>query len=143
VLDEAGAVLQQSPMLYTNRIGLPIRLVITPGQTYDIQHADMMVEGICAWAMLLEDKAYDGNSIRSRLHQQGAFANIPARASRKGLVVFNPHLYKARNVIERFFNKLRYFPRIDTRYDKLGSAFPAMIKLAAIRLYLRACGSTA
>jgi transposase len=93
--------------------------------------------GIGAGAMVLADKAYDASAIRSQLHQQGVFVNIPARAGRKEPVVFSPHLYKARNVIERFFNKLKYFRRIATRYDKLGSTFLAMIKLAAIRVYLR------
>jgi len=63
----------------TNRAGLPIRLAITPGQTHDIQPAHAMLEGIGSGAMLLADKAYDANAIRSQLHQQGVFANIPAR----------------------------------------------------------------
>jgi len=135
----------------TNRAGLPIRLAITPGQTHDIQPAHAMLEGIGSGAMLLADKAYDANAIRSQLRQQGVFANIQARAGRKEPVVFSPHLYKARNVIERFFNKLTFFGAsppvmpvlgLDPR-NKLGSTFLAMIKLAAIRLYLRAYDSTA
>jgi len=101
-----------------------------------------MLNGIGAGAVLLADKAYDASTLRSQLHQQGVFANIPARAGRKEPVVFSPHLYKARNVIERFFNKIIFFRRIATRYDKLGSTFLAMIKLAAIRLFLRAYEST-
>ena len=40
-------------------------------------------------------------------------------------------------------NKLKYFRRIATRYDKLGSAYLAMIKLACIRIRLRHYESTA
>ncbi len=43
----------------------------------------------------------------------------------------------------RFFNKIKYFRRLATRYDKLGSSFLAMLKLAAIRLWLRHNESTA
>ena len=50
---------------------------------------------------------------------------------------------KARNMVERFFNKIKYFRRIATRYDKLGSCYMAMIKLAAIRIRLRFYESTA
>jgi len=70
-----------------------------------------MLEGIGAGAMVRADKAYDASALRSQLYQQGVFANIPARAGRKERVVFTPHLYKARNVIERFFNKLKWTPR--------------------------------
>jgi len=100
----------------TNRAGLPIRLAITPGQTHDIQPAHAMLEGIGAGAMLLADKAYDASAIRNQLRQQGVFANIQARAGRKEPVVFSPHLYKARHVIARFFNKLKFFRQIATRF---------------------------
>jgi transposase len=52
-------------------------------------------------------------------------------------------LYKKRNAIERFFNKLKYCRKIATRYDKLMSTFLAMLKLATIRIWLRHKESTA
>ena len=51
-------------------------------------------------------------------------------------------LYRERNLIERFFSKLKHFRRVATRYDKLASNFLAMIQLASIRLWLRAYEST-
>jgi transposase len=96
-----------------------------------------------AGQMLLADKAYDADWIRALVNERGAWANIPPKSNRKNPVCFSPHLYKARNQIERFFNKLKYFRRIATRYDKLGTTFLAMVKLAAIRLRLRVCESTA
>ena len=56
---------------------------------------------------------------------------------------FSKTLYKHRNLVELFFNKIKYFKRLTTRYDKLGSCFLAMLKLAAIRLWLRHNESTA
>ncbi len=67
--------------------------------------------------------------------------HIP-KSKRKSPVCFSPWLYKQRNLVERFFNKLKYCCRIATRYDKLGSAFLAIIKLACIRIRLRANEST-
>ena len=93
--------------------------------------------------MVLADKAYDADWLRSMVMEQGAWANIPPRSNRKDPICFSPFLYKDRNAVERFFNKLKYFRRIATRYDKLGSTFLAMVKLAAIRLRLRAYESTA
>lgn len=48
-----------------------------------------------------------------------------------------------RNLIGRFFSKLKHFRRIATRYDKLAANFLAMVQLASMRLWLRAYESTA
>lgn len=68
------------------------------------------------------------------VHEKGAWAAIPPRFNRKDSRCFSSHLYKARNVIERFFNRLKYLSRVATRYDKLGSTFLAMVKFPATRL---------
>lgn len=86
--------------------------------------------------MLLADRTYDANWTRNLLNERGAWANIPPKRYRKQKAVFNPYLYKARNKMEGFFNKLKYFRRIATRYDKLGSTYLAMVKLAALRIRL-------
>ncbi len=94
-------------------------------------------------AMILADKAYDANAIREMIDGQGAWANIPPKSNRKDPICFSPHLYKARNLVERFFNKIKHFRRIATRYDKLAANYMVMIKLASIRVWLRAYESTA
>jgi transposase len=127
----------------TDGRGLPVRLAITPGQQHDATVAVDLLDDMKAGQMLLADKAYDAGWIREMVSERGAWANIPPRFNRKDPICFSPYLYKARNQIERFFNKLKYFRRIATRYDKLGSTFLAMVKLAAIRLKLRAYESTA
>jgi transposase len=63
-------------------------------------------------------------------------ANIPPRRTRKGPICFSPFLYRARNRIERFFNRIKQCRRIATRYDKLAENFLAFVKLAAIRLWV-------
>jgi len=72
-----------------------------------VHAAPLLLDRLGAGAMLLADKAYHASNIRSQLHQQGVFANIPVRAGRKEPIVFSPHLYKARNAIEGFFKKFR------------------------------------
>ena len=120
-----------------------MRLAITPGQQHDATVAAELLDDMRAGQMLLADKAYDADWIREMLNERGAWANIPPRSNRKDPICFSPWLYKARNQVERFFNKLRYFRRIATRYDKLGATFLAMVKLASIRLRLRAYEPTA
>ena len=55
---------------------------------------------------------------------------------------FNPHLYRARNLVERFSNKIKQCRRIATRYDKLAANYLAFVQLASIRLWLRVNEST-
>ncbi len=117
---------------------MPVKFVIMPGNTHDIQAAAQLLADIRKGQMVLGDKAYDANWLRG-----GGWANIPPKTLRKSPICFSPWLYKQRNLVERFFNKLKYYRRIATRYDKLGSAFAAMIKLACIRIRLRHYQSTA
>ena len=123
--------------------GLPIRLGLTPGQAYDGEAAMELLNALPEDAMVLADKAYDANAIREMIDGQGAWANIPPKSNRKDPICFSPHLHKARNLVERFFNKIKHFRRIATRYDKLAANYMAMIKLASIRVWLRAYESTA
>ena len=123
--------------------GLPIRLGLTPGQAYDGESAMDLLNALPENAMVLADKAYDANAIREMIDGQGAWANIPPKSNRKDPICFSPHLYKARNLVERFFNKIKHFRRIATRYDKLAANYMAMLKLASIRVWLRAYESTA
>ena len=127
----------------TDNDGLPVKLVITPGQTHDIQAAAEPLKDIHKGQMLLADRAYDADWLRDRVFEQGGRANVPLKANRTSSICFSPWLYIQRNLVERFFNKLTYYRRIATRYDKLGSSFLAMVKLACIRLRLRHYESTA
>ena len=67
----------------------------------------------------------------------GAAPNIPPMVHRRRKPCFSPVLYRARNRIERFFNRIKHFRRLATRYEKHASNFLAMLKLAAVHLWLR------
>ena len=125
------------------RHGLPVRLAVTPGQAHDGHSAAILLNDLPENAVILADKAYDADWIREHIEAQGAAPNIPDKVNRKHRHCFSRALYKERNLIERFFNKIKQFRRIATRYEKLGANFLAMAKLAAIRVWLRAIESTA
>jgi transposase len=80
--------------------------------------------------------------IRTLVRQHGAWANIPPKSNRKEALTFSPYLYRARNLVERFFNKIKHCRRVATRYDKLAANYLAFIQLASIRLWLRIDEST-
>lgn len=123
--------------------GLPIRRSFTAGQSHDGQAADDMLDRVATGIIVLADKAYDADRIRASLREQGAFANIPPKATRRSKPYLSTWLYRERNLIERFFSKLKHFRRAATRYDKLAANFLAMVQLASIRPWLRAYESTA
>jgi transposase len=68
--------------------------------------------------------------------------NIPPRCNRNEPICFSPYLYRARNLVERFFNRIKQCRRIATRYDKLAANYLAFVQLASIRLWLRVNEST-
>ena len=80
---------------------------------------------------------YDADWIRALAARKGAQANIPPRCNRSEPICFSPYLYRARNLVERFFNKIKHCRRVATRYDKLAANYVAFVQLASIRLWLR------
>ena len=84
--------------------------------------------------MLLADRGYDADWIRAFAIQRGAWANVPPRCNRREPICFKSHLYRGRNLVERFFNKNKQCRRVATRYDKLAANYLAFIQLASIRL---------
>jgi transposase len=117
--------------------GRPIRIALTPGQAHDTTAAEELLADLKPGTTLLADKAYDSNAIREQAQDQGVWANIPPKSNRKGSFVFSAWLYRYRNLVERFFNKLKQFRGIATRYDKDPENFLAAIKLASARIWIR------
>jgi len=123
--------------------GRPLCLLISPGEVHDVTCAEALLEGLEQCAVVIADKGYDADRVRTHIRAQGAIPNIPNRANRKTKFRWKKTIYRERNHVERFFNKLKQFRRIATRYDKLGATFFAFIKLAAVRIWLRSIESTA
>lgn len=117
--------------------GLPIVLKLTPGQAHDGRSATDMLDGLGPGQTLLADRAYDSNALRAAMLEQGAFANIKPLSRRKEVPVFSPYLYRERNRVERFFNRIKHFRAVATRFEKDPENYLALVKLAAIRIRLR------
>jgi transposase len=121
----------------TDARGLPIKILLTPGQAHDLLGADTLLIDLGEGDVLLGDKAYDADWLRQRIEAQGAAPNIPDKSNRKERHCFSKTLYKERNRVERFFNKIKHFRRIATRFEKHAQNYLAMIKLASIRIWMR------
>jgi transposase len=117
--------------------GLPVALMLSEGQAYHGKSAVDMLETVRAGTILLADRAYDSNELRELIAARGAWANIRPMPQRLDPPAFSRWLYKQRNAVERFFNKLKHFRAIATRYDKRDDNYLASIKLASLRIWLR------
>ena len=122
--------------------GLPMRLALTAGEAHDNRLAGKLLSRLKSGTMLLADRGYDADWIRALVRKHGAWANIPPKRNRTEALCFSPYLYRARNLVERFFNKIKHCRRVATRYDKLAANYLAFVQLASIRLWLRVNDST-
>jgi transposase len=102
---------------------------------HDIQGARALLAVVTAPGCLIGDKAYDANDVRAHLAAHGSTAVISPMPTRRTSVPFDPETYKARNIIERAFNRLKDWRAIATRYDKKASNFLAGVCLAAAVTY--------
>ena len=113
------------------------RLKLTEGQAHDGRSAADMLGGLGAGQILLADRAYDSDALRQTMTARGAWANIKPMARRVDKPAFSPFLYRYRNLVERFFNKLKHFRAVATRYEKHAANYLALVKLAATRIWMR------
>ena len=97
--------------------GLPISLKLSAGQAHDGRSAADMLDHLGAGQVLLADAAYDSDALRTALSNRGAWANIKPTPRRKAAPPFSTYLYRYRNRVERFFNKLKHFRAVATRYE--------------------------
>jgi transposase len=116
-------------------LGNPVALMLTPGQAHDLACAEPLIDNADPNA-LLADKAYDADPFIDTLTQRGITPVIPPKANRKTPRACDFALYCERNLVERFFNQLKHFRAIATRYDKLARNFLAGVQLAAAMILL-------
>jgi len=117
--------------------GNPIVLKLTEGQAHDGRSAADMLDGIGAGQILLADRAYDSDALRETLAARGAWANVKPMPRRVNIPAFSAFLYRYRNLVERFFNKIKHFRAVATRFEKHDANYLALVKLAAARIWMR------
>ena len=62
---------------------------------------------------MIADRAYDADSFIGKMRAFGAEAVIPTRHNRVEQREYDRHWYKNRNLVERFFNRIKQFRRAD------------------------------
>lgn len=117
--------------------GLPIALKLTEGQAHDGKSGEDMLAALPRDCILLADRGYDSDALRAKIAAQGAYVNIRPLDNRVYPPAFSPRVYKLRNRVERFFNRIKHFRAVATRFDRHDPNFMASVKLAAIRIWMR------
>jgi len=115
-------------------------LLLTAGNVNDCSAFDPLYQAVEAENVLRQaaaDKGYDSDAIRETLATDGIEPVIPPKSNRKQPLAYDRQTYRERNRVERFFNKLKHFRRIATRYDKFQATFTAFIHLASAFMAIR------
>ena len=117
--------------------GNPITLKLSEGQAHDGRSAADLLDTVQAGHILLADRGYDSDALRSKMAERGAWANIKPMPNRVNVPAFSPWLYRYRNLVERFFGKLKHFRAVATRFEKHDLNYLGLVKLAAARIWMR------
>jgi len=119
-------------------LGNPVGFVLSPGNDHDSTHAEKLLDKVeIKGSNVLGDRAYDADAILEYLNKRGAVAVIPSKANRTVQRETDWWLYKERHLVECFFQKIKWFRRVATRYDKSDDAFLGFVYLAAICILLK------
>ena len=118
-------------------LGNPVKFLLSAGNDNDCVHAIELLENVeLCGSNVLADRAYGARSIREYITEHGAHYVIPPQNNVSNPWPVDWYLYKERHLIECFFQKIKWFRRIATRYDKLDASFLAFVYLAAIAILL-------
>jgi transposase len=117
-------------------LGYPLRFQLTAGQAHDITQAQALVAGF-KFERVIADRGYSSQAFVESLLQRGSDYVIPPHQRAKQPRDFDRHLYRERHLVECFFNKLKHFRRLFSRFDKRADRFLAFLHLSAALIWLR------
>ena len=117
-------------------LGNPLRFLLTGGQRHDITQADDLIAEF-DFERVIADRSYDADEFLSLIAEKEAEAVIPPRKNRKEQREYDHHLYKERHLIECFFNKIKHYRRLFSRFEKLDQRLLGFLSLAGTLIWLR------
>ena len=123
--------------------GLPVAITLSPGQAADKAAVAALLAAHPAPGDVVADRGYDARAVLDLIAARGGRGHIPTQRDRKVQRRVDPALYRQRNLVERFFSKLKQFRRVATRYEKTAANYLAAVLMACTRLRTRAYESAA
>lgn len=128
--------------MVTDALGLPLAFRVTAGQRHDITAAEPLLKALPAVTRssieaVLADKGYDSDAFIEAIVALEAQPVIPSRKGRKAPRDYDKELYKERNLVERFFNRIKHYRRVATRYEKSVQNYVSFLHVVSIMAWLR------
>ncbi len=111
-------------------------MLLTAANESDVAQAETLLADH-APEVVIADKGYDKKALVEAIEARGAAAVIPTLANRKEQREIDPHLYRERNVCERFWARAKQYRRVCTRYEKKAANSLAFVKVAAMMVMLK------
>ena len=121
--------------LLVDALGFPLTFILTGGERHDMSQAELLLAPF-HFDAVIADKGYDSDPLREPLAAQQVEVVIPSRRYRKQPGDYDRVRYRERNIVERFINKIKWYRRIFTRYEKLARRYMAFLHLAATLIWL-------
>jgi len=112
-------------------LGNPLKLILRPGQRADIIGAEASAEPYLFEA-LIAGKGFDSGNFVDWIAAQDAEVVITSCKTHVAQRTIDTNLYKDRNKIERFFGRIKQYPRIATRYEKTARNYLAFLHVASV-----------
>ena len=117
-------------------LGMPINFVLSAGECHDSRFSEALWnKEDCDF--MIADRGYDDDGFRAKLIEHHIVPIIPGKKNRLVEVEYDRYIYKERNFIERFFNRIKHFRRIATRYDKTSIMFMGGLIVVGILIWLK------
>lgn len=114
-------------------LGNPVEFLLSPGNDHDSAHAiDLLSKTDISESNVIGDRAYGAKAIRDFITAQGGHYTIPPKSNAKQPWEYDQWSYRERHLVECFFQKIKWFRRVATRYDKSDDSFLGFVYLAAI-----------
>ena len=120
----------------TDALGNPLKLIVTPGQRNDVTQEKELLEDF-ETQRIIGDKGYDAQVVLDKAEEMRAEVVIPPKANRKEKREYDKEYYKERHLIENFFNKMKHYRRVFSRFDKLARNYLAFCQFVAVLIWLR------
>ena len=117
-------------------LGNPLRFILTGGECHEITQAEALL-GDQLGNYVLGDRAFDSDDLIAFIIEHGAVPVIPSRKNRKEPREYDTWRYRERALVECFFNKIKQFRHIFSRFDKLASRFLGFLHFAGALIWLR------
>lgn len=117
-------------------LGTPLRACLTSGQCHASPHAAPLLEGL-TFTRVIADRGYAGQPVIDLMQASGAEVVIPPHPRSKAQREYDRWWYRERHLVECFFNQIKHFRRVFSRFDKLARRYLGFVHFTNVLIWLR------